>query len=144
MEDLVQLLRAHGIAVTPQRLAVLARLQHRHDHPSAEKLYQEIRRQLPSISFNTIYKTLEIFCQKGLVVKVNPLHEVARYDGETFYHIHLVCSKCQTITDVYWQREAPALGLAPEKLQGFRVEHQAITLWGLCLRCQKPRVGKKR
>ena len=81
MENLVQKLRAQGIAVTPQRLAVLASLEQRHDHPSAEKIYQEVRRQLPAISFNTVYKTLEVLCQKGLVIKVNPLHEVARYDG---------------------------------------------------------------
>ncbi len=57
---------------------VLASLEQRHDHPSAEKIYQEVRRQLPAISFNTVYKTLEILCQKGLVNKVNPLHEAAR------------------------------------------------------------------
>ncbi len=137
MEDLVQKLRTHGIAVTPQRLAILASLQHRHDHPSAEKIYQEVRRQLPAISFNTVYKTMEILCQKGLVTKVNPLHEVARYDGETDRHVHLVCRRCHTIADLYWQPETPPR-LAPEKLQGFRVEHQAITFWGLCPRCQEP------
>ena len=81
MEDLVQKLRALGIAVTPQRLAILASLQDRHDHPSAEKIYQEVRRQLPAISFNTVYKTLEVLYLKGLIIKVNPLHEVAHYDA---------------------------------------------------------------
>ena len=144
MENLVHKLRAHGIAVTPQRLAVLASLQDRHDHPSAEKIYGEIRRQLPAISFNTVYKTLEILCQKGLVVKVNPLHEVARYDGETFGHVHLVCRGCQTITDLYWRATTSPLAFAPEELQGFRVEHQAITIWGLCPRCQELETGKER
>lgn len=137
MEDLVQKLRAYGIAVTPQRLAILDSLQHRQDHPSAEKIYQEVRRQLPAISFNTVYKTLEIFYQKGLVLKVNPLHEVARYDGETNRHVHLVCRRCQRIVNLYWQPGAQPPGFAQEDLQGFRVEHQSITLWGLCLRCQE-------
>ena len=143
MEDLVRKLRAHGIAVTPQRLAVLARLLDRHDHPSAEKIYQEVRRQLPAISFNTVYKTLEILCHKGLITKVNPLHEVARYDGETGRHEHLVCRRCHTIADLHWQPEVqPAL--APEERQGFRVERQSVTLWGLCARCQQLEAGQER
>ena len=142
MENLVQKLRAHRIAVTPQRLAVLASLEQRQDHPSAEKIYQEVRRQLPAISFNTVYKTLEVLCQKGLVTKVNPLHEVARYDGETGRHIHLVCRRCHGIADLHRQPEAfPSF--TPEELQGFRVEYQSLTLWGLCPRCQEPETGKE-
>lgn len=143
MEELVQKLRGHGFAVTPQRLAVLACLRLRHDHPSAETIYLEVRRQLPAISINTVYKTLEILCRKGLVFKVNPLHEVARYDGETDRHVHLVCHRCQTIADLYRRPETqPAL--APEELQGFRVEHQSITFWGLCRQCQELKTEKER
>ncbi len=143
MEDLVQKLRAHRIAVTPQRLAVLASLEQRRDHPSAEKIFQEVRRQLPAISFNTVYKTLEILCHKGLVTKVNPLHEVARYDGETGRHIHLICRRCHGIADLHRQPEAfPSF--TPEELQGFRVENQSHTLWGLCPRCQELETGKER
>jgi Fur family transcriptional regulator, peroxide stress response regulator len=147
MEDLIQKLRGHGIAVTPQRLAILASLQRRHDHPSAEKIYQEVRPQLPAISFNTVYKTLEILCRKGLILKVNPLHETARYDGETGFHAHLVCRRCHTIADLYRQPEVPADldkkdKKATAEVQGFRVEYQSLTLWGLCPRC-RGREGRK-
>jgi Fe2+ or Zn2+ uptake regulation protein len=135
MENMIQTLRDHGIAVTPQRLAVLNNLQSRRDHPTAEKIYLEVRRQLPAISFNTVYKTLEILCQKGMVIKVNPLHEVARYDGETGPHAHLVCRRCHHIIDLDWHpAEIPAV--SPEVLQGFAIEHPSLTLWGLCPRCQ--------
>jgi len=136
MHDLVKKLRARGIAVTPQRLAVLASLQERHDHPSAEQIFQEVRRQLPAISFNTVYKTLEVLYLKGLVIKVNPLHEVARYDGQTFRHVHLVCRQCHTILDLHGESEVQLREFSPEELQGFQVEHQSITLWGLCPPCQ--------
>lgn len=133
MKNLVQKLRSHGIAVTPQRLTVLAVLENRRDHPSAEGIFREVRRHLPAISFNTVYKTLEILNQKGLVVKVNPLHEVARYDGHTAPHAHLICRKCLSILDLDWE---PARAFPPEELQGFRVEQQYLTLWGLCPTCQ--------
>jgi Fe2+ or Zn2+ uptake regulation protein len=137
MEDLVQRLRQCGIAVTPQRLAVMASLQNRLDHPSAEHIYQEVRRQLPTISFNTVYKALEVLCQKGLVTKVNPLHEVARYDGLTKHHAHLICRQCHHIIDLDWEADAFS-GLAPAERHGFQLDYPSLTFWGLCPQCQGP------
>jgi Fur family peroxide stress response transcriptional regulator len=136
MDTLVQKLRSHRIAVTPQRLAVLNSLETRRDHPSAEQIYQEVRRQLPAISFNTVYKTLEVFYRKGLVIKVNPLHEVARYDGVTSRHAHAICRGCHHIIDLNWE-PSPAPACPSQDLAGFLVEHQSLTLWGQCPRCQR-------
>jgi len=142
MDVLVQKLRAHQIAVTPQRLAVLANLQNRRDHPTAEAIYRDVRRELPAISFNTVYKILEVFCQKGLANMVNPLHEVAHYDGDTVEHAHLICRRCHHIVDIPWKAsEAPTLSL--EELQGFQVEHQALSLWGLCPQCQQKAIHEE-
>ena len=136
MKNIIQKLRDHKIAVTPQRLAVMTALQNRRDHPTADKIYQEVRRQQPAISFNTVYKTLEILCQRGMVVKVNPLHAVARYDGETGQHAHLICRQCHHIIDLNWEvSEIPSLRAAD--LHGFQVEHPSLTFWGLCPRCQQ-------
>jgi Fur family transcriptional regulator, peroxide stress response regulator len=135
MENLMQQLRQRGIAVTPQRLAVMDVLQRRRDHPSADHIYQEVRRGLPAISFNTVYKTLEVLCQQGMVIKVNPLHTVARYDGETGRHAHLICRQCHQIIDLDWEgSDVPAL--PAEALQGFKIEHPSLTFWGLCPGCQ--------
>ena len=132
----MQQLRDRRIAVTPQRLAVMAVLQGRRDHPSADHIYQEVRRGLPAISFNTVYKTLEILCQRGMVIKVNPLHAVARYDCETGQHAHLICRQCHHIIDLNLEAsEIPSL--AAEDLHGFAVEHPSLTYWGLCPRCQQ-------
>ena len=136
MENLIQQLRERRIAVTPQRLAVMGALQRRRDHPTADHIYQEVRRQLPAISFNTVYKTLEILCQRGMVIKVNPLHAVARYDCETGQHAHLICRQCHHIIDLDWEvSEVPSLDAAV--LQGFQIEHPSLTFWGLCPRCQQ-------
>jgi len=135
MNKLVDRLRARNISVTPQRLAVLGTLESRRDHPTAEQIYQEVRGQMPAISFNTVYKTLEVFCQKGLLIKVNPLHEVARYDIDTDHHIHLICRKCHTILDL--PDEAASIpSLAEGDQAGFQVERHSLTFWGLCPQCQ--------
>jgi len=135
MENLIHILRGQGIAVTPQRLAVLGILRTRRDHPTAEHIYQEVRGQLPAISFNTVYKTLEVLCQKGMAIKVNPLHEVARYDGMTAPHAHLICRQCHHIVDLDWE-PATVPALAPEDRHGFLIDHPSLTFWGLCPRCQ--------
>ena len=132
----MQQLRDRRIAVTPQRLAVMAVLQSRRDHPSADHIYQEVRRQLPAISFNTVYKTLEILCQQGMVIKVNPLHAMARYDGETGRHAHLICRQCHRIIDLDWEGSEGS-PLPAAALQGFQIEHASLTFWGLCPRCQQ-------
>ncbi len=135
MENLIQQLRERRIAVTPQRLAVMGALQNRRDHPTADHIYQVVRRQLPAISFNTVYKTLEILCQKGMVIKVNPLHAVARYDGVTGHHAHLICRECHQIIDLDWEAsEVPCLPAAD--LHGFKIENPSLTFWGLCPGCQ--------
>lgn len=136
MDALIKKLRRQRISVTPQRLAVLSILEGRRDHPTAEQIYQEVRRHLPAISFNTVYKTLEVLCQRGLVNKVNPLHEVARYDIQTHNHAHLVCRGCHRIYDL--ERAPEPLNLSPAEVPpGFQVEHQTVIFWGVCPHCQE-------
>ena len=131
MKNLMQKLRAQGIAVTPSAWRFLPVWSSAMTTPAPSRSTRRCAGSSPAISFNTVYKTLEVLCQKGLVSKVNPLHEVARYDGEMGRHVHLICRRCHTIADLHWQPEAlPALKL--ETLQGFRVEYQSFILWGLC------------
>jgi len=136
METWIQTLRSRRISVTPQRLAVLSVLGGRRDHPHAEQIFREVRRQLPTISFNTVYKTLETLCHHGLLIKINPLHEVARYDIRTENHAHLICRQCHHIVDLAW--EPPALDPLPFAVPpGFAVENQSVIFWGQCPRCQE-------
>ncbi|MGQ9920647.1 MAG: Fur family transcriptional regulator [Desulfobacca sp.] len=135
-EDLALILRKQNISVTPQRVQILKNIMERHDHPSADNIFQEVRRVLPMISFNTVYKTLETFCQLGLIMKVNPLHEVARYDGNTTPHAHVICRRCRQVEDLYWDRpqEIPPPDLGAS---GFQAESMVIQVFGLCRHCQE-------
>jgi Fur family peroxide stress response transcriptional regulator len=134
-DQLTRRLREQHISVTPQRLEILKTIMSRYDHPSADTIYQEVQRHLPMISFNTVYKTLETFCQLGLIVKINPLHEVARYDGNTSPHTHMVCSRCHKVEDLHWQWP-PEVPLPTPQHSDFLVDSVAVHLFGLCRRCQ--------
>ena len=134
-ESLSRLLKDQNISVTPQRVEILKNILERQDHPSADNIFQEVRRSLPMISFNTVYKTLETFCQLGLIKKVNPLHEVARYDGNTTPHSHLICLQCHKVEDLWWDWPAE-LPLPKPGDTGFQIHSAIIQFFGLCRDCQ--------
>jgi Fur family transcriptional regulator, peroxide stress response regulator len=136
LENLSNRLKEQHISVTPQRLEILKTIVSRYDHPSADNIYQEVRKNLPMISFNTVYKTLETFCQLGLIIKVNPLHEVARYDGNTSPHTHMICTHCHTVQDLHWHWP-DEIKLPNPSAMNFKVDCVAVHLFGLCQDCQK-------
>ena len=94
-DDFIAQCRSAGLSVTHQRLAIFeAVMANGNRHPSAEVIYQTVRERYPTISFNTIYKNLETFEQLGIVVKVNPLYNEARYDVDFRPHHHLISRQC--------------------------------------------------
>ena len=128
--------RAGGLAVTPQRLAIIKALLTATDHPRAERIYETVRKRHPHISLATVHRTLETLCQIGEARKVTLLHDSARYDGNLAPHHHVICVRCRRICDVevagfervLAELEAPA-GFTP---LGCSLEIQA-----LCERCKK-------
>src|SRR5271155_5581005 len=92
--------RRGGLAVTPQRLAIIKALLGSSDHPRADAIFAEVRRQHPHISLATVHRTLETLCRIGEARKVTVLHDSARYDGNTAAHHHVICVRCRRIRDV--------------------------------------------
>lgn len=92
--------RRHAVRVTRQRAAIYAALAETTSHPTAEDLYRTVKREHPMMSRNTVYYTLGVLRQAGLVQEVNVGHEVARFDGNVTVHHHLICLGCGQIVDV--------------------------------------------
>jgi len=130
---LISILRDHGLHATFQRLAIYEALISTHEHPTAETIYQQIKKRFPIVSLGTVYKTLETFCEVGLIHKVNPLTGVARYDAITGHHHHLVCMKCHSIEDAESIVEEPRLS----EQNGFRVLRQQVFFHGYCPSCRE-------
>ena len=134
-KDFIAMLREHGLQVTYQRLAVYQALYFTKEHPNAETIYQQVRKRFPMISLGTVYKTLERFHEVGLIRRVSPLTEVARYDAKTSPHVHMVCLECQSVQDV----DEPMLEMKlplPER-NGFKVMSQQVLFQGYCAQCRK-------
>jgi Fur family peroxide stress response transcriptional regulator len=130
--------RAGGLAVTPQRLAIIKVLLDSSEHPRADAICAAVRKQHPHISLATVHRTLETLCEIGEARKVTTLHDSARYDGNLTPHHHVVCVKCRRIRDI----EIPALDrmLAGRlELGDFTVLGSALEVHALCERCDRPK-----
>ncbi|HUN56522.1 MAG TPA: transcriptional repressor [Candidatus Binataceae bacterium] len=127
--------RKRGIALTPQRLAVIQALLAAENHPSADEICAAIRRTHPHVSLATVHRILEQFCEVGEARKVTLLHDVARYDGNVEPHHHVLCVRCRRVQDI----EVPEVDKFLEgrsSLGEFAVLRCSLEIDALCGRCQ--------
>jgi Fur family transcriptional regulator, peroxide stress response regulator len=134
-EDVIGKLKGYGLQVTHQRLAIYQELFHSKEHLDAEMIYRQVKKRFPMISLGTVYKTLERFSDVGLIRKVSPVTEVARYEANTDPHHHLICVECQSIKDVDRQDLKEKIHL-PD-VDGYEVLHYQLLFHGYCPTCQK-------
>ena len=93
--------RAHRLNVTPQRLAIFKAVIGDKSHPNPEAVFSKIKRENPTISLATVYKTLETFQRNSIISLVTNLHDTLRYDARTDLHHHMICNVCKKVIDVY-------------------------------------------
>jgi Fur family peroxide stress response transcriptional regulator len=106
----------------------------RKDHPSAEALYRSLKGEFPSLSMNTIYLNLESFAEKGIITKVNVLHQYARFDGDTSPHHHFACVRCKKIIDLHNLRIPPIK--LPKELKTSEIYFHQLRINGICEACK--------
>ncbi len=135
--------RRGGLAVTPQRLAIVKALLDSGEHPRADAIFAAVRIQHPHISLATVHRTLETLCDIGEARKVTTLHDSARYDGNITPHHHVVCVKCRRIRDI----EIPSLDrllAGRSELGGFKVLGSSLEIHALCEDCGAKRARANR
>jgi Fur family peroxide stress response transcriptional regulator len=136
LETLAGVLKERGFNVTHQRLIIYRALMESKDHPSAEDIYNRVRETDPIISLGTVYKSLEMFENLGLIQRVNQLYHTARYDGDMAPHGHIICRRCEQIMDVFW-KETPEIPLPKGQKHGYQIDGMNVHYVGICPECQK-------
>ncbi len=122
-------------ALTPRRRAVLRVVAESAEHLTANEIFEAARRELPGISFATVYNSLKYLKEAGLVREINFGKGSSRYDRETARHDHAVCSRCGKLVD-FDLAETPLLIRAAARRSRFKPESIHLTLVGLCPDCQ--------
>jgi Fur family peroxide stress response transcriptional regulator len=134
--------RKRRIPVTQQRRAVFDAVTARGDHPTADDVYEDVRRRLPEISRTTVYRVLELLVDLGIVTKIAHPGATIRFDGRTERHHHLICLHCNELFDI----EDPGPGpIEPPDTReiGFEITDYSIHFRGVCRACRQLRSGRR-
>ncbi len=135
-EELASIFKKHGLKLTTQRLAIYETLLKRKDHPTTENIYKSLINDYPTISLGTVYSTLHLFKDLGLIQELNFSDGNIRYDPNTKVHINLVCSKCGNITDYNNEKVKEVWQLIISDLK-IKPKGQRIDLYYECEKCKR-------
>jgi len=135
---LTEKISAAGMRLTPQRLAIVAFLEGNTGHPSAEDIFHAVRRRYPSMSFATVYNTLEAMKGVGIVRELKIDASRRRYDPNTKRHHHLMCDCCGKIVDIHVDYR---LDLPAQVAEEFEVIGNHVEFFGTCRPCRERAPG---
>jgi len=143
-ESIAEKLKQAKLKVTPQRMAILFELVDNHDHPTADAIYQKIKKKLPSISFDTVNRTLVTFAQNGVIKIAEGQGGAKRYDPKIEPHHHFHCVRCNRIID-FTNKKYDRIELPENITKKHQVLGQKIVLDGICQNCKnkKDNNGRK-
>jgi Fur family peroxide stress response transcriptional regulator len=136
-EQVIAKLKESQYRLTPQRMELVRLIAASEGHPSASKLYSQIKVRFPTMSLATVYKTLDLLKELGEVLEIG-LRDDSHYDGNKPYsHPHLICTKCQKIMDGELDVAVKKIVQEVENNFGFRVVKHQLDFYGLCPDCHK-------
>ena len=132
------ILRRRGFKITPQRLAIVDAVTSSHEHLTPAEIYDRVSREHPGIGLVTIYRTLELLIELGLICEMHLGGNVHSYlmRRPDVHHHHLICSDCGKVIDFTTriiEKEQQKLS----KQTGFRIDSHQLEFTGICQACQK-------
>ena len=135
-KNITSLLRDQGFKVTPQRLAIYQALASTKSHPSAEMIFNELQPLYPTMSLATVYKTIDILRELGLVQILNAGEDSFRYDARTDNHSHIRCTSCGRVDDLENVDDSQFTDQIASKTP-YHITGQQFYFYGVCPDCQK-------
>lgn len=131
-----QSMRDSGVRLTPQRLEIFRVVAGTGDHPDAETVFRRVRERMPTISLDTVYRTLWMLNDAGFITTLGLQRGRARFDGNASPHHHFVCTKCGMVADFY-SSDFDSLEV-PAGLENIGdVTTRNVQLRGICSRCKE-------
>ena len=131
---IVGVLRTKGCKATPQRIAICRFAASSTEHPTAGRIYNEVRKQHPTVSLATVYKTIDILKKHHIIQELAIVDGDKRFDSNTKTHLNLICVRCGEIRD----SDNPVIKDSVEKAaeeERFNITGENLTLYGVCHQC---------
>ncbi len=132
--SIIQALRNKGYKATPQRITICEFALSSREHPSVQRIYREVRKTHPTVSLATVYKTLQILKESGLVQELDFPQNQTRFDAYLKPHINLVCLRCGNIQDLD-NPVARELVKRVTAVTRFIPTSQRLDVYGICEKC---------
>ncbi len=133
MEQILQRLKEQGFKLTPQRIAIVDYLMKKVNHPTAEQIYEIIKKKYPTMSIATVYNTLDMLKEIGLLVEMNIKRGKACYDFVTGPHHHFFCHECENVYNIM-DVNCPIFKAG--ECDGHQVEEMHGYFYGICKNCR--------
>jgi len=127
MRAALSLLREHGIQATPQRIAVVRHVLRTHAHPSADEVWADVRRSCPTVSRATVYNTLNLLVDRGLLRSHLLREGTLVFDPHVAPHHHFVDEESGRIHDIPWDAVTVT---GHQSLRGFDVREHEVVMRG--------------
>lgn len=141
MEHFEKACRDRGIKLTHQRIEIFREVAESDEHPDAEKVYRGVRARVPTVSLDTVYRTLWLLNDLGIVNTLGPSQVRTRFDANLNRHHHFVCVKCGLMRDFYSQHYDELK--VPKSLKSLgAIETTHVELRGICIECAKSKKPK--
>jgi Fur family ferric uptake transcriptional regulator len=120
--------------MTRQRKIILEELRKVDTHPSADEVYEMVRKRLPRISLGTVYRNLEVLSKCGAIQKLEPGCSLKRFDGDPHEHYHIRCLQCDRVVDAHFDID---LNFTNNDSEGnnFKIIGHKLEFIGLCSKC---------
>ncbi len=127
--------RRYGVKTTHQRTEIYRELARTNEHPDAETIYARVRKRIPAISLDTVYRTLRLLEKEGLISRVGSLSDKTRFDANIDRHHHFVCTECGFMGDIY-DNEWNDIRTPGDVMKMGTVNSVHVEFRGLCKECQ--------
>jgi Fur family peroxide stress response transcriptional regulator len=136
LEHFKEIARKAGVKLTHQRLVIFMELASTEQHPDADTIYRAVRQRMPTVSLDTVYRTLWMLHDLRLVTTLGPQRDRVRFDANLEQHHHFVCVRCGLVRD--FESEALAHLPLPESVAALgSVEDAHVEVRGTCGACQR-------
>ncbi len=117
-----------------QREMLLSVLKDTRRHPTANDIYEEMRKRDPKISLGTVYRNLALLCENGTILRIDTEHDSVHYDGFTHPHYHFICNSCGAVSDL--SIDPIDINAAIEEETGGDVTGHTLVFYGKCKKCK--------
>ena len=128
--------KSHNLRMARQRRVILEELRKVDTHPSADEVYEMVRKYLPRISLGTVYRNLEILSERGEIQKLEPGCSLKRFDGKAENHYHIRCIDCDRVVDAPAEFEV-AVNHKSKNTADFKIIGHKLEFIGVCSDCIK-------